>query len=123
MISIQVIGKLYQDSVIKQGSKGEYLQFSVGVRDDRGDDGRMMYFDVNTNQMGLADILKTNKQVCVIGTLKSREYNEKIYFSIRGPRITLLGGADASSNPPRDETSNDQSRNYDAEDMDDEIPF
>lgn len=118
MISITVVGKLYQDSVIKEGSKGEYLQFSVGVRDDRGDDGRMMYFDVNTNQMGLADILKTNKQVAVSGALKSREYNGKIYFSIRGPQIKLLGSNEGTNTPPQGEPPRDP-RN----DMDDEIPF
>ena len=118
MISITVVGKLYQDSVIKEGSKGQYLQFSVGVRDDRGDDGRMMYFDVNSNQMGLADYLKTNKEVAVSGALKSREYNGKIYFSIRGPQIKLLGGKEATTTPPQGEPPRNP-RN----DMDDEIPF
>ena len=57
MISITVVGKLYRDSEIKTGGNGDYLTFSVGVRDAYGDLGRMMYFDVNTNQYGLSDFL------------------------------------------------------------------
>ena len=68
--------------------------------------------------MGLADILKTNKQVAVSGALKSREYNGKIYFSIRGPQIKLLGGNEQNTTPPQGEPPRDP-----RSDMDDEIPF
>lgn len=127
MISITVVGKLYRDSEIKTGGNGDYLTFSVGVRDAYGDLGRMMYFDVNTNQTGLSDFLKATKEVAVSGELKSREHDGKIYLSIRKPSIKLIGGneeltkppkGDAVMTPPQGEPPSDPNNG-----MDDEIPF
>jgi len=123
MISIHVVGKLYQDSEVKQGSNGEYLQFSIGVRDDRGDEGRMMYFDVNTKQVGLAGYLKSQKQVLVRGDLKSREYNGKTYFSIRSPSITLLGGNDFPDAKNRNSSMSEAANSDSHRNLEDEIPF
>ena len=106
---ITIIGRLTKDSEVHKKDKGEFATFSVAVDDGYGDKKGTIYFGVSFWRTQLAQYLTKGTQVGVTGEFKTREYNDKTYFSVNATDVKLLG------NPNRNKSDYEPQSNKFAE--------
>jgi len=90
---ITIIGRLTKDCEVHKNDRGEFAAFSVAVDDGYGENKGTIYFGVSFWRTQLAQYLTKGTQVGVTGDFKSREYNDKTYFSINATDVKLLGNS------------------------------
>ena len=117
---ICIAGRLGKDAVTRTVNDTTATNFSVAVDDGWGDKKSTVWFDCS--MWGLrgekvAQYLTKGTPVSLSGDLGTREYEGKIYLTIRVADLTLQGSRDdtrqpdAPANPPAQRVA------------DDEIPF
>ena len=90
-----LIGIVGQNPTTEQaGTYGDVVKFSIAVSTGFTDESETIWYDVAVWKEGLQESVLANiykgAKVAVTGYVKSREYNDKTYYSISGSRIGLI---------------------------------
>lgn len=120
---MHLIGNATKDSEVQENERGDFLKFSVAVKDGYGANAGVLYFDCTSNKVQLRDYIKKGTKVALFGDLSVRQYQNKqgeqrSSMTVRAVNIELIG--------PKNNT--EQDTNHDRQEkpagtMDDEIPF
>lgn len=130
MKSITIAGNVTKDAELRTTQSGQSVAgFSVAVNGYENGEKTSTFFDVSVwGKRGEAVTRFATKgsKICVTGDLGTREYNGKIYLTIRANDFTPMGGGqssgDAGAQRPSAAGNVDNGGLY-AGGIDDEIPF
>lgn len=74
MQNIMLIGHLTADasvkSVIRNGVKSEFVAFTIGVNEVRGDERSSTFYDITMNKSNLVEYLKKGTKVFILGRFR-----------------------------------------------------
>ena len=101
MQTIQIIGRLTEDAVLKsttkQGVKKEFVTFSVACNEQLGDQESATFYDVTMKKSNVLEYLKKGTMVGIIGKFKftiTSDDKGKTYphLNVGVYNLQLLGG-------------------------------
>lgn len=124
MNSLNIIGRIGKDAVLRSTQSDQVLGFSVAFDSGFGEKKQTIWLDCSLwgkRGASVADYLKKGKQVGVTGELGTREHDGKTYLTLRVADVTLIGSKDGDQkSEPRQQSASQQSG---AEFAEDDIPF
>lgn len=126
------IGRLGKDAERKQANGKTFLKFSAGETVGYGDNKTTNWWNCTVfgkqAESSLIDYLSKGAQVKIVGEVKFREYDGKIYNDVAVQNIELVGSRDTQAQKPQQPQQggfNQQPQNNSSQnnDLDDDLPF
>ena len=121
MISTTIAGRIGKDAVVREAGSTTVCSFPVAVDVGYGDKKNTHWFDCSLwGKRGetLCQYLTKGSQVTVTGEQDEREYNDKVYKTLRVNDVALQGGGKSES---RQQQAPKQQAYQDS--LEDDIPF
>lgn len=121
------VGRIGKDAVVRTAGSDKVTGFSIAMEDGFGDKKVTHWFDCNgwgKRYESVAPYLTKGSQVFVVGEQGEREYEGKVYKTLRLQTLDLVGSKkDSAVSAPRGSSTKNSPPEAGAGFEDDDIPF